>query len=54
MVNDYLCSNLYERNYKKFKLTNYSSQAMIDHLFTLECYQKYELGGKSKINEDFR
>ena len=28
-------------------------QAMLDHLFTLVCYQEYELGGKSKINEDF-
>jgi len=26
---------------------------MIDHLFTLLCYQEYERGGKSKINEEF-
>ncbi len=34
-------------------LTNCFWQAMIDYLFTLECYQEYERGGKSKINEDF-
>jgi hypothetical protein len=35
------------------KLANCSWQAMLDHLFTLVCYQVYELEGKSKINEDF-